>query len=51
MDELAPLDQAAAGETEAVTASDHPATSRTLNRDLRALGVADGLTLLVHTSM
>lgn len=51
MDELEPLDQAAAGETEAVKASEDPATSRTLIRDLRSLGVADGMTLLVHTSM
>jgi len=51
MDESAQPDPAAAGETKAVDAADHPATSRTLIRDLRSLGVADGMTLLVHTSM
>lgn len=51
MEESGPLDPAAAGETEAVKAADHPATTRTLIRDFRSLGVADGMTLLVHSSM
>jgi len=51
MDDSAQPDPAAAGESEAVRAADHPATSRTLTQDLRSLGVADGMTLLVHTSM
>jgi len=51
MDDSAQSDPAAAGETEAVRAADHPATPRTLIQDLRSLGVADGMTLLVHTSM
>jgi len=51
MDESAQLDPAAAGETDAVHAADRPATPRTLTQDLRSLGVADGMTLLVHTSM
>jgi aminoglycoside 3-N-acetyltransferase len=51
MDDSAQPDPAAAGETEAVNAADRPATSRTLIQDLRALGVVDGMTLLVHTSM
>ncbi len=38
-------------EAEAVRSAKEPATAETLSRDLRALGVAPGMTLLVHSSL
>lgn len=38
-------------ERAAIEASDRPATTRSLVAELRSLGVADGMTLLVHASM
>ena len=38
-------------EAEAVKRAETPATAESLERDLRALGVAPGMTLLVHTSL
>lgn len=40
-----------AGETDAINAADRPVTVKSLVQDLRSLGVADGMTVLVHTSM
>ena len=40
-----------AGETRAVDAATRPGTVNSLSRDLRSLGVAEGMTLLVHSSM
>lgn len=40
-----------AGETRAVDAAARPGTVNSLSRDLRSLGVAEGMTLLVHSSM
>ncbi len=39
------------GEAAAISASDRPATARSLTEDLRALGVRDGMTMIVHSSM
>lgn len=38
-------------ESDAITRAEHPATVRTLVRDLRALGVKAGQTVIVHTSL
>jgi aminoglycoside 3-N-acetyltransferase len=42
---------AAVGETGAIEAADHPATTHSLVEDLRSLGVTGGMTLLVHASL
>jgi aminoglycoside 3-N-acetyltransferase len=40
-----------AGEARVIEASVHPGTAKGLSRDLRSLGVGEGMTLLVHSSM
>ena len=39
------------GESAAINAADRPATSRSLKYELRTLGVAEGITVIVHASL
>ena len=51
-DELnAGVSPAVAGEAGAIDAAGRPGTVNSLTQDLRSVGVADGMTLLVHSSM
>ncbi len=51
MDEDRQGSKGVGGEVRAIEAADRPATTRSLVEDLRSLGVTDGMTLLVHSSL